>query len=69
MKRTIQFWAPNMFEFRGGIQVYSTFVLRGLAELHPDWRIDVFLLHDRRGSADFPLNVVFHCSGAWPGAG
>ncbi len=56
-----------MFEFRGGIQVYSTFVLRALAELHPDWRIDVFLLHDRAGAADFPPNVRFHCSGAWPG--
>ncbi len=55
-----------MFEFRGGIQVYSTFLLRALAELHPDREIEVFLLHDRAGSGGFPANVTFHCAGGWP---
>ena len=38
---------PNLFEFKGGIQVYSAYFLKAIQQLLPDAQCDVFLLHDQ----------------------
>lgn len=37
---------PNIFGFKGGVQVYSTFLLTALQQLYPEARYDVFLKYD-----------------------
>lgn len=44
----IHLWFPNIFEFKGGIQVYSAFLLQALQASYPQNRYHVFLKHDMR---------------------
>jgi len=64
----IHFWTPGLFEFKGGIQVYSGFLLRALQTLYPQANIQVFVMHDRHLSADKPQpsNTQLHRMGACP---
>ncbi len=61
-------WLPNLFEFKGGIQVYSEFWLKALQALGTKVSYDVFLKHDTGLPQDFscPPNARFHFSGTWP---
>jgi glycosyltransferase involved in cell wall biosynthesis len=61
-------WLPNLFEFKGGIQVYSEFWLKALQSLGTQVSYEVFLKHDTRLPNDFscPPNAGFHFSGNWP---
>ncbi len=61
-------WFPDIFEFKGGIQVYSAFLLEALQSLYPDASYDVFLKHDSRALAVFPVldATRFHFAGPWP---
>jgi glycosyltransferase involved in cell wall biosynthesis len=43
----LHLWAPGLFGFKGGIQVYSQFLLNALKTVYPDVLYDVFLMHDR----------------------
>ncbi len=38
---------PNIFGFKGGIQVYSIFLLKALQDLYPEANYDVFLKYDK----------------------
>ncbi|MBD2017975.1 glycosyltransferase [Microcoleus sp. FACHB-53] len=60
-------WFPNLFEFKGGIQVYSEFWLQALQKLGVNVSYEVFLKHDTRLPEDFscPANAQFHFSGTW----
>ena len=64
----IHVWIPNIFEFKGGIQVYSRFFLEALHSFKfVTGRI--ILKHDRRipSSALIHFNSFhFHCLGQWP---
>lgn len=64
----IQLWFPDLFESKGGIQVYSAFLLKALQSIYPDGNYDVFLKHDTRQPIhlSFQPNANFHSSGAWP---
>ncbi|HEY9300423.1 MAG TPA: glycosyltransferase, partial [Phormidium sp.] len=64
----IHFWIPNIFEFKGGIQTYSAFLVEGLQTLYPNKNYEVFLKHDTCSSADFSFleNTRFHFAGAAP---
>jgi len=64
----IHLWVPNIFEFKGGIQTYSGFLLRGIQELRPDLQLEVFLKHDRRtvGQDLLQPRTRFHFGGHWP---
>ena len=61
-------WMPNLFGFKGGIQVYSGYFLKALQELYPQSQYDVFLLHDEQALVD--VNDVpqtnFYCTGQFP---
>lgn len=63
----IQLWIPNLFNFKGGIQVYSAFFLEALHSLS-DLKYDVFLKHDTPAHVNSfcPHNAQFHCAGVWP---
>ncbi len=64
----LQLWFPDLFDFKGGIQVYSAFLLEALQLLYPKINYDVFLKHDTRYPSylSFPPNANFNFSGAWP---
>ena len=67
----IHLWIPNMFEFKGGIQTYSAFLVQALQILYPTAIFHVFLLHDssHKGCHDFPYNTSqsrFHFAGIYP---
>lgn len=47
MSFLIHLWVPGLFDFKGGIQVYSKFLLDGLQAVLPDAEIHVFSMHDR----------------------
>jgi len=66
--KTIHLWFPNIFEFKGGIQVYSAFLLEALQSLLPNKDYEVFLKHDTGYPSDLPVlpNTRFHCAGTWP---
>jgi glycosyltransferase involved in cell wall biosynthesis len=63
----LHLWFPNIFEFKGGIQVYSAFLLQALQSLYPSIKYDVFLKHDIRSSPEFfdVVNTRFHFAGKW----
>ncbi len=46
-------WFPNVFEFKGGIQVYSAFLLTALQTLYPDQSYTVLLKHDTKAVPGF----------------
>lgn len=48
LRPTIHLWVPGLFDFKGGIQVYSHFLLTALQSLLPQARIRVFSMHDRQ---------------------
>jgi asparagine synthase (glutamine-hydrolysing) len=52
----IHVWAPDMFEFKGGIQVYQLDLVRALHTVLPRARLSVFLKNDR-GSVKPPRDL------------
>ncbi|WP_392533165.1 glycosyltransferase [Nostoc sp. C117] len=62
---------PNMFGFKGGIQVYSTFLLKALQDLYPEAIYDVFLKYDKHNlkkpqGSEFLNSTRFHYFGHLP---
>ncbi|MEH2385322.1 MAG: glycosyltransferase [Nostoc sp.] len=69
MTKTIyHLWFPNIFEFKGGIQTYSAFLLQAIQNIYPNDNYGVFLMHDRSPSANFTNKKLtqFHCAGVVP---
>lgn len=64
----INLWCPNIFEFKGGIQVYIGVFLEALQSLYPQSNYDVFLKHDTRLLPDlaFLSHTKFHFYGTLP---
>ena len=70
----IHLWLPNLFDFGGGIQVYSSFLLEAIQSIYPQFDYHVFLKHDT-GSIPFwhctndlsdQNKTSFHFAGALP---
>ncbi|MBW4667230.1 MAG: glycosyltransferase family 4 protein [Cyanomargarita calcarea GSE-NOS-MK-12-04C] len=62
---------PNIFDFKGGIQVYSAFLLKALQDLYPEADYDVFLKYDKRNltqqqNLQFLPSTKFHYFGHLP---
>jgi glycosyltransferase involved in cell wall biosynthesis len=62
---------PNIFDFKGGIQVYSTFFLKALQEVYIEANYDVFLKYDKRNlkqrqNLQFLSLTKFHYFGDLP---
>jgi glycosyltransferase involved in cell wall biosynthesis len=67
MKHRYHLWMPNIFGFKGGIQVYSAFLLKSLQQLYPQDEYSVFLKHDVQpsvGVAYLP-QTRFYFAGRW----
>lgn len=66
--KTCHLWFPNIFEFKGGIQVYSTFLLEALHQLELPIKYEVFLKHDTQPtfSALNAPRTHFHFAGNYP---
>ncbi|MEH2416554.1 glycosyltransferase [Nostoc sp.] len=67
-KTTYHLWFPNIFEFKGGIQTYSAFLLQAIQNIYPNDNYGVFLMHDRSPSPNFTNKKLtqFHCAGVVP---
>lgn len=67
-QKHVHLWIPDLFKTKGGIQVYSAFLLEALQSLEPNSSYDVFLKHDTHSLLNFPslTNTRFHFSGIWP---
>jgi glycosyltransferase involved in cell wall biosynthesis len=67
-QKSIHIWIPNIFELKGGIQVYSAFLLDALHKLNLDVDYEVFLKHDTKQTGDLNTypNTKFHFAGASP---
>lgn len=65
---SIYFLALNLFGFKGGIQVYSAFLLQALQQAYPRFQYQVFLKYDRAASPHlrFAEGTQFHYFGCWP---
>jgi glycosyltransferase involved in cell wall biosynthesis len=67
-RTTFHLWLPNIFEFKGGIQVYLAVLLKALQSLYPHSDYEVFLKHDTCSLTDlsFLTHTKFHFYGTWP---
>ncbi|MEH2169957.1 MAG: glycosyltransferase family 4 protein [Nostoc sp.] len=62
---------PNIFDFKGGIQVYSKFLLKALQDIYPEANYDVFLKYDKYSlkqpdKLQFLSSTRFHYFGDLP---
>jgi len=59
---------PNIFGFKGGVQVYSAFLLQALQQLYPEANYNVFLKYDKPTQlrSQFLPQTNFHCLGKLP---
>jgi glycosyltransferase involved in cell wall biosynthesis len=63
----IHLWIPNIFQFKGGIQVYCAFLLEAIQQIYPSTTYDVFLKHDTHcTSINFLPETKFHYGGNIP---
>jgi glycosyltransferase involved in cell wall biosynthesis len=59
----LHLWIPDLFQTKGGIQVYSAYLLEALQKVLPKAELEVFLKHDP--TADLK-QTKFHGAGAYP---
>lgn len=52
---------PNLFGFKGGIQVYSYFLLKALQDIEPEAKYDIFLKYDKFNSSKWLDSRSFLC--------
>ena len=63
----IHLWFPGIFDFKGGIQVFSTFFINAIETVLPNADRSVFLKNDKCQSTNlqFDSRTQFYCSGQW----
>lgn len=64
----VHLWLPNIFQFKGGIQVYCAFLIEALQEVYPNAFYDVFLKHDTHYTPNVRVlpETKFHYGGNIP---
>ncbi len=67
-RTSFHLWLPDIFEFKGGIQVYSAFLLEALQAIAPQSSYRVFLKHDTDYQRGFPFlsSTQYHFAGKFP---
>jgi glycosyltransferase involved in cell wall biosynthesis len=65
---SIHIWIPNIFQFKGGIQVYSEFFLKALNNFKFAINYKIFLKIDycKPTNYSFLTNMQFYFAGSWP---
>jgi glycosyltransferase involved in cell wall biosynthesis len=63
----IHIWLPGIFDYRGGIQVYSTFFIQALKQIFPNGDHNIFLKNDRLRTdfGEFNFRTQWHFTGQW----
>jgi len=63
----IHVWLPDIFQFKGGIQVYSAFLIQALEQVLPDSDRHVFLKNDTQATdaIEFDPRTQFQFAGKW----
>ncbi len=63
----IHVWLPDVFQFKGGIQVYSAFFIQALEQVLPNSDRHVFLKNDAQATDDLEFNSrsQFNFAGRW----
>jgi phosphatidyl-myo-inositol dimannoside synthase len=63
----IHIWLPDIFQSKGGIQVYSAFLIQALEQVLPDSDRHVFLKNDAKTTNDVEFNpqTQFQFAGQW----
>ncbi|MBD2335786.1 glycosyltransferase family 4 protein [Calothrix sp. FACHB-156] len=63
----ISLWFPEIFQFKGGIQVYSAFLLEALQQIYPKQDYYIFLKQDTHCSPNysFKAHTQLHFAGVW----
>lgn len=66
----VHLWIPNLFSLKGGIQVYSAYLLKALKSISPNTPHDAFLMHDQatqfNQAIGNPSSTKFHWAGSCP---
>lgn len=67
-KTSIHLWIPNLFEFKGGIQVYLQDILQALTQEFPNFSLSIFdKLDNHKPQNQFnSKNISFYFSGRFP---
>ena len=67
-KRKFHLWLPDIFAFKGGIQVYSAFLLQAIQNIYQEADYSVFLKHDKGYSPNslYLPDTNFHFAGKIP---
>ena len=67
-KLSCHLWLPNVYQFKGGIQVYLSFFLQALRSAYPTNTYDLFFKNDTHKPVTETSwqNTRFHFSGRWP---
>lgn len=67
-KYNFHLWLPDIFAFKGGIQVYSSFLLEAIQTIDREANYSVFLKHDREYQSNnlYLPNTNFHFTGKIP---
>jgi glycosyltransferase involved in cell wall biosynthesis len=63
----LHLWFPSLFDFKGGIQVYSDFFLKALQDIYTELNYDIFFKNDTHHSANRSLlpKTKFHFAGTY----
>jgi phosphatidyl-myo-inositol dimannoside synthase len=63
----IHVWLPDVFQFKGGIQVYSAFLIQALEKVLPNSDRHIFLKNDVEATDDlqFDPRTKFNFAGRW----
>jgi glycosyltransferase involved in cell wall biosynthesis len=63
----IHVWLPDVFEFKGGIQVYCAFLLQAMEQVLPNSDRHIFLKNDAKPTDDLEFNALtkFTFTGQW----
>lgn len=66
--RKFHIWMPDIFDFKGGIQVFSEFLLRAMQSVEDEAIFEIFLKNDRSRLSKLPCSdrTHFHFAGQWP---
>lgn len=63
----IHVWMPDIFQFKGGIQVYGAFFIQALEQILPNSDRHIFLKHDAKATDSLHFNpqTQFQFAGGW----
>ncbi len=65
-KEKIIFWCPNIFDFKGGIQVFCNYFFQDFFNIYPNLEKKIYLKEDRPARKKLQTLVEYNFSGHYP---